>query len=473
MTCEEMLNLICARLDRELPAEDVVRLDAHLATCATCRATADAMAAQDVDLRAAFAGRRVAAEGIASRVIAQLPLAARVSDRPSAWRIPWLPMILSAAAGFAVAFGLFHREPKSNDITRVIQPGTQSSTNPSGTPIAPATRPAIAQLALATGAVEYCCPGESKWSPMATGGSIEAGTKVRTGPGVRCELRTSDGSEIRLNAGTEVALKSPRRFELAGGQMWSSVAHDPQPFEAVAANTVFTALGTQFDLEAKPLETVCTVAEGSVRVSNDRNQDVLSAGQQMTVAQGRLGGKREIDSLALATRWVNEILVMKGRDNPELAKRIDDMFARIGQEKMSFLYEEEIRGLGDHCVIPLTRYIQSDRSNNAPTKRALAAKIVSDVAPSWAIPELIELLRDTNGEVRSYAASGLRRLTGKEMDRSPEQWRRDNVMACEPSINSWEQWWKRNRERYPGVPPMEPQKEQRKAQQKQPLLQKG
>src|SRR5258706_11131877 len=109
MTCEEMLNLICARLDRELPAEDVVRLDAHLATCATCRATADAMAAQDVGLRAAFAERRVAAEGIARRVIAQLPPAARVSDRPSAWRIPWLPMILSAAAGFAVAFGLFHR----------------------------------------------------------------------------------------------------------------------------------------------------------------------------------------------------------------------------------------------------------------------------------------------------------------------------------------------------------------------------
>jgi hypothetical protein len=445
-------------------------LDAHLADCAACRATADAMALQDAELHRAFAGRRIAAENVAECVITQLPAGARDrtverSPKRLTWRIPWLPMILSAAAGFAVAFGLFRREPKPNGIAQVVQPGTQ--------PVAPATRPSIAQLALATGAVEFCCAGDSKWAPMATGGVVEAGTKVRTGPGVRCELRTSDGSEIRLNADTQVELKSPRRFELAGGQMWSSVAHDPQPFEAVASNTVFTALGTQFDLEAKPLETVCTVAEGSVRVSSAGKQDVLKAGEQMTVAQGRLGDKTNVYSLALATRWVNEILVMKGRDNPELAKRIDDMFARIGEEKMSYLYEEEIRGLGDHCVIPLTRYIQSDRSSHAPSKRAIAAKIVSDVAPSWAIPELIELLRDTNGEVRFYAATGLRRLTGKTLERSPEQFRMDNVAACAPSINAWDRWWKENRERYPGMPPMEQPKEQRKAQQDRTPMQKG
>jgi hypothetical protein len=227
---------------------------------------------------------------------------------------------------------------------------------------------------------------------------------------------------------------------------------------------------------AKPDETQCIVAEGSVRVSSAAKQDVLKAGEQMTVTQGHLGDKTRVYSLAVATRWVNEILVMKGRDNPELSKRIDDMFATIGEGKMDMLYEEEIRSLGDHCVIPLTRYIQSGRSGQSKLKRTMAARIVSDVAPSWAIPELIELLRDKDGEVRAYAATGLRRLTGKTLDRSPEEWRRDNVMACEPSINAWDRWWKENRERYPGVPPTEPPRgEQRKAlQPQQPApLQKG
>src|SRR5436853_2771357 len=100
MTCEEALNLICARLDRELAAEDAARLEAHLADCIACRATVDAMAAQDADLRQAFAGRRAAAQRVADSVVAQLPL--DLSERAvrrvrGAHRIPWLPMILSAA----------------------------------------------------------------------------------------------------------------------------------------------------------------------------------------------------------------------------------------------------------------------------------------------------------------------------------------------------------------------------------------
>src|SRR5437016_3455209 len=131
MTCEESLNLISAKLDRELPADDALRLEAHLADCASCRATADAMALQDADLRRAFVPRRRAAQDVAQRVIAQLP-------GRSAWRIPWLAMILSAAAGFAIAFGVLRHPPQSNDQI-VGKTATQ--------PIAPATRPSIAQLA--------------------------------------------------------------------------------------------------------------------------------------------------------------------------------------------------------------------------------------------------------------------------------------------------------------------------------------
>ena len=51
MNCEEAANLICARIDGE-PADDgaAVVLDAHLAECAGCRATAEAMQLQDAAL---------------------------------------------------------------------------------------------------------------------------------------------------------------------------------------------------------------------------------------------------------------------------------------------------------------------------------------------------------------------------------------------------------------------------------------
>ena len=433
MTCEESQNLLNAHLDGELSVDDRARLDAHLAECSDCRAAYDALLVQNGKLLSAFAPRRRAAQDVANRVISQLP-------HRSPRRIPWWPMLLSAAAGFAVAFGLFHGQTSP---PVAIAPTTH-----------PASQPApIAQLALTTGAVEFRCPGDAQWSAMATGGSVASGTSVRTGPNVRCEFHTPDGSEIRLNADTQLEMKSPRRFELAQGQVWSTVAHAPQPFEAKTTMALFTAMGTQFDLSAKPEAAVLTVVEGSVRVDGNGSQKTVESGQRLTVTDGHLGEKTTVHDLALATRWVNEILVMKGRDNPELAKRIDDLFAQIGQQKMGFLFEEEIRALGDHCVIPLTKYIESDRSQHQPAQRATAARIVCDVAPQWAIPNLIELLQDRDGEVRYYAATALRRLTGQGLGRSPEQWRNDNLFTCRQAATQWGGWWKENRERYPGMPP--------------------
>ncbi|MDB5329929.1 MAG: putative zinc-finger, partial [Phycisphaerales bacterium] len=46
MDCEQSLNLLSARLDGEITAEESAALDGHLAACADCRAAGEAMAAQ-------------------------------------------------------------------------------------------------------------------------------------------------------------------------------------------------------------------------------------------------------------------------------------------------------------------------------------------------------------------------------------------------------------------------------------------
>lgn len=336
----------------------------------------------------------------------------------------------------------------------------------------PSTQPAVGHLSLATGAVVFRCPGETQWSPMPTGGSLVAGTYVMTGDDVRCEIVTNDGSQIRLNANSEVCVQEARRFVLAGGEAWSTVARVPQkqPFCAAASDATFTALGTQFDLRLTEQRGVTlTVAEGKVKVDLAGAGATVDAGERVSLADGRLGEKQTAHDLAVATRWVNEILVMKGKDDPELGKRVDDLFAQIGQQKMSFMYEEEIRALGDHCVVPLTRYIQSDRSANDPAKRVTAAKIVSDVAPPWAIGELIGLLSDKDGEVRYWAAVALHRLTGRDIERTPEQWKSGPWMACVTSAETWQKWWEKNRERFPGAPVGKGEKESPVVKERVPL----
>src|SRR5687767_8586867 len=70
MTCDEAEILISARLDEGLddpPA--AVALDAHLAGCAACRATAEAVQVQDAALVRAFAPARRSAEELAERAV--------------------------------------------------------------------------------------------------------------------------------------------------------------------------------------------------------------------------------------------------------------------------------------------------------------------------------------------------------------------------------------------------------------------
>jgi len=106
--------------------------------------------------------------------------------------------------------------------------------------------------------------------------------------------------------------------------------------------------------------------------------------------------------------------------------------------------------------VPLTRYIQSDRSQKTGddrTKRKEAARIVSDVATTASIPELINLLADNDGDVRYAAARALQRLTGQTYGLRPEQWRDQPLLTCAPAVERWHGWWEKNKGMFPGADP--------------------
>jgi hypothetical protein len=479
VNCEQANNLLSAKVDGEIDPADLAALESHLTDCPACRAVEQALSAQDDELHRAFAPRRLAATALADRVLAQLdpPRVAQpptenpfqnpssssfsgVSEGPlfssettskrtaaRSWWTSWGKPLTAAAAGFALAFLILR--PWHTPQFAVNPPTTTHS----------AVQP-VGQLSLATGAVFVCPSGSDQWRPLESGGAVQAGMRVRTGRDVRGEFKLADGSEVRLNTDTQVTLASPRRVDVTGGQIFSAVYHRPDnaPFVvgAAPAGATLTALGTAFDVSCQSGKATCTVVEGSVKVEGSGSQNVIKSGETLTVTDGRFGDKRQVENLMRATRWVNEILVLKGRDNPELARRIDDIFAQLGHDKMWYLAAEEVRNLGDHCVIPLTRYIQSDRSKineGERMKRREAARIVGDVATTWAIPELINLLADDDGEVRYPAARALQRLTGQTLDRRPEEWRDQPLMTCAPSIDRWHTWWKQNQSNYPGADP--------------------
>ena len=444
MNCEQASILISARIDGETIAPgDASALDAHLSTCAGCREAEQALRVQDAQLLRAFGPHRRSAEHVARNIATRIA-AERGSFVGRAW---WLAPLMAAAAGFMLAVVLFR--PWERRAPQVV------IENPVG-PVTPSTGPSeaapVATLQLATGLVEVRPAGATEWQAMSTGGIVRQDDMVRTGPKVRCEFLCPDGSQVRLNSQTELHFRDRRLLDLSTGQLWSTVAKADDPFQVKVPDATVTALGTQFDLSCKGPESVLTVVEGSTRVDDKSGQRVVKSGESLKIVDGRSEDPKRVHNLVLATRWVHDVLLLKGPGNDELSNRINDLFAQIGHEKMAFFYEEEIRSLGHHCVVPLSRYIQSDRSSGEDEKRQTAAKILADVAQPWSAGELINLLDDRDGIVRYHAARALYRVTGEEQGRSPEQWRDENPRDGVAALKKWRDWWEENKQRIPGAP---------------------
>lgn len=296
----------------------------------------------------------------------------------------------------------------------------------------------LAHLDVSTGAVEVREEG-GDWSPLATGGAIRAGAQVRTVGKAKGSFLCDDGSEVRLNAGTEVRFAAARRFELARGQIYTRVAPGREAFEVRTDQTSIEALGTTLDISHAAAVTTLRVLDGAARMGSR----TVKSGFECRWVEGKSEEPRPARDLAMLTRWVHEILVLKGRDSAELEKRVNDMLATLGRTKMEELYEYEIRAMGDHCALPLTRYIQSAPSRADPERRRKAARILADIAGAASVPDFVDLLGDGDAEVRACAARGLRRITGETLGFDEAYWRKD---SCEEGRKRWEEWLKQHPE---------------------------
>ena len=118
----------------------------------------------------------------------------------------------------------------------------------------------------------------------------EAKTQVyRTAIGERATVTLADGSSLRLNTNSEVAVDyvaKRRGLRLVSGEAWFDVAKDPnRPFVVTAGQHTVTAVGTSFDVRLEPVGFRVAVTEGRVAVDAVRGPRLseVKAGERMDV----------------------------------------------------------------------------------------------------------------------------------------------------------------------------------------------
>jgi len=459
MTCGDFQAQLQAWLAGETDETATRALEAHLNQCAGCLALLERenTDAQEGPLLKSALAEPQAAARVAERAIAQFAQRFDNSAMPlgaSSWSA-WLTPLLTLVAGFLLAVVVLPlAEQKDDPAPPVAQPAPP-----------PTPAPPVAHLVAATGPVEMYDEARQDWVPIASQKlkhfACPTDSRVRTAPDVRCELQTGDGCVIRLNDQTEVTLRGSSSIELRQGQVWCRSPRETQLEVRVAdlqskvqkkseQPTMWCVGPSCLMTGIQPAGSVQVVnAEGEINLRTATGQERLDPGQMAEISGGEITkGSRRIDPV-LSTRWMQPLLMQRGPDDAELKQRVDALLAQIGQSKIATLYEQEIRSMGEHAVLPLVRFVQSPLGEKDPVRRSAAMELIGDLSPVWLIPDLIDLLENPDPFVRRQAATTLHRLTAIDMNLSPDAWRQKPGDEHAQALREWRAWWAAHKERYP------------------------
>jgi hypothetical protein len=153
------------------------------------------------------------------------------------------------------------------------------------------------------GSVDVLPAGSDTWRPASAGERVQAGSRIRTGPGSAAVLVFFDGSTTNLEAETEIAvieMSSPRGndrvilLEQALGQTYSRVQQSPEResrFEIETPTTLVAVRGTEFSTAVETDGTThVAVTEGTVEVTAQETTVVVLVGQKTAVHPGQIPG---------------------------------------------------------------------------------------------------------------------------------------------------------------------------------------
>ncbi len=148
---------------------------------------------------------------------------------------------------------------------------------------------------------------------------------IKTAYGERISLTLSDGSHVQLNGGSALTYTSwwgkERKIELEGEAYFEVAKDTAQPFAVYANGIKTTALGTEFNVNAYPEDSVVLVSllEGFVQVNGFKQVDTLMPNEQAAFTRKNKQLYVQAFQAAETLAWRANQLVLKKTSFGQLA----------------------------------------------------------------------------------------------------------------------------------------------------------
>ena len=183
-------------------------------------------------------------------------------------------------------------------------------------PVCPALAQEAGGIVSVLGTVEVLRGG--RWQAINAGGALAVGEVLRTGEGSRVAILLANGTQLKLNARSQLELKQvgppaegflPAAAEVVqgilrvlGGEIW--VRNSGEPLEIQTVPATATIRGTEFNLAVDPGDAArLTVLTGLVEFSNPQGSVRVAANEQADVKLGEAPRKTVLLNPFDAVQW--------------------------------------------------------------------------------------------------------------------------------------------------------------------------
>ncbi len=311
----------------------------------------------------------------------------------------------------------------------------------------------IGQVTLALGGLEIRSHDTkvSSWIPIQTGTWLSANSEIRTSKNTKSVIILKDGSEIRLNEETYLTIGSDRKITLEKGEIWASIKKsDKEDFVIHTKFGIIEAKGPEIDVTVNASKTILVVLKGNAIITELSKKlpktESIDTNNMAIVDSNSISKPTTLSFLDLdkSTRWTADILAAKGHDNPELIARISDLLEHMGKTKDPRTIEEAIKSYGNASIIPLINFIEFEKEGSQLREKAI--KILSDTGNWEATQTFINLLTDYDIDIRVYASTALKRVTGTDLGYNTDFWKsmgkgKDPLENQRVGQKKWQEWW--------------------------------
>lgn len=294
MNCQWVQQHVHSILDGELPPEERVACEAHMASCAACTQLLRRAEEEEKGLRSVFV-QPTAPNGFAEGVVARLrmrqaPLQSPPSVRGN-WRL-WWPLMASVAAVLAVCVGLWalsgpRVQPGKRPAAPTASVETPAPVVAETAPVVAAPAPVVATAVSVRGAV-FFLPSEGEgWQELSEGQQLRLDARLKTEAGALLNVRIGEAVTSQIDENGLARLTEEGLF-LETGRVFCDVKPGYQGFVVETADAAATVKGTRFEVDRRSGDvTQLRVVEGTVEFRNPKGAVYVGANMQ---ARARTGG---------------------------------------------------------------------------------------------------------------------------------------------------------------------------------------